>query len=242
MGSGKYGALTGAISRMRMLDNINSNLANANTSAYKKGIAVFEAQLDEAKATRGNMATNYVLVSNEMIDFTPGRIEKTGDPMHLAINGDGFFRVEQEDGEIVYARRGSFRRNAEGEMLTPGGAKLLGNGDSPVILPAEDVSITQGGSIISADQLVGSIPLYVFEDTSGLKRGNDGVFIAPPDAQVTPRTQPEILQGYLEGSNVNVMQEMGRMVSTLRTFEAAQKALTAYAEMDRKLAELGNVQ
>ncbi len=239
MGSGKYGALTGTISRMKMLENINTNLANVNTSGYKKGIAVFEAQLDEAKATRDKLPTNYALVSREVIDFTPGQINKTGNPLHLAINGKGFFRVQQQDGEIVYARRGSFQRSAKGEMLTPSGGKLLGSGDTPVVLPPGSFDVTRDGSILSDHQLIGAIPLYVFEDTSGFKRGNDGVFVAPQDAQATQSQKPEILQGYLESSNVNVMHEMGRMVSTLRTFEAAQKALTAYDEMDRKLAELG---
>lgn len=242
MGSGKYGALTGAISRMNMLENINNNLANINTSGYKKGLAVFAAKLDEATASREKMATNFAVVSSETIDFTQGQLNKTGNPMNLAISGEGFFRILQEDGEIVYARRGGFQQNENGEILTSGGGLLLGDGDSPVVLPGNDFNITRGGSIISDNQLVGVIPLYVFEDTSGFKRGNDGVFIAPQDAQATLSEAPEMLQGYLEGSNVNVMQEMARLVSTQRAFEASQKALSAYDTMNSKLAELGSLQ
>lgn len=242
MGSGKYGALTGAMARMQMLENINSNLANVNTTGYKKGVEVFEAQLDEAKATRENYATNYALVSKEVIDFSPGQLNRTGDPTHLAINGKGFFRVQLENGDLAYARRGSFQRNAAGELVTASGAKLLGSGDAPVVLQPGDFDVTRDGTILSSGQPSGTIPLYVFADTKVLKRGSEGVFLAAPDAEVTRSQHPEILQGYLEGSNVNLMHEMGRMVYTQRAFEAAQKALTAYDEMDRKLAELGEVQ
>jgi flagellar basal body rod protein FlgG len=242
MGSGKYGALTGAISRMQMLDKVNSNLANVNTDGYKKRGATFEARFSEALATRGKEAMNFASVSNEVIDFTQGVLKKTDNPMHLAISGEGFFRLQQADGEIVYARRGSFDRNQEGEMITAAGARLLGDGDAPVALPVEEYSIIRDGSIISDNQRVGSIPLYSFEDTSILQRGNDGVFVAPQDAEVAQSPQPEMLQGYLEGSNVNMMQETVRMVYTMRVFEATQKALTAYDNMDSKLAELGNLQ
>lgn len=242
MPSGKYGALTGAISRMQMLENINRSLANTNTSGYKKGVAVFEAQLAEAKASREGVSTNFALVSNEVIDFTPGQINKTGDSAHLAINGDGFFRIRQEDGEIAYSRRGSFHRTPEGELITESGGKLLGSGDAPLNVTEQEFDISGGGSVLVKGQPVGTIPVYTFDDTSSLRRGQDGVFLAPPDAEARLSESPEILQGYLEASNVNVMHEMGRMVYTLRAFEAAQKALTAYDEMDRKLAELGNIQ
>jgi len=242
MGSGKYGALTGVITRMQMLDNINSNLANANTTGYKKGVSVFEAKFSEALATRGKQATNFTTVSGEAIDFSQGQLNQSGNPMHLAINGEGFFRVQQQNGEFVYARRGNFDRNVNGEMVTSAGFQLLDNGDSPIKLPLKEFTILNDGSIISDNQRVGSIPLYNFEDTNLLKRGNDGVFVAPADAVVSQSTKPSMLQGFLEGSNVNVMQETARMVNTMRVFESAQKALTAYDNMDSKLAELGGIQ
>ena len=242
MGSGKYGALTGAISRMQVLDNINSNIANASTPGYKKGVPVFEAKFSEAMATRGMHSTNFTTVSAETIDFSQGQMNKSGNPLHLAINGKDFFRIQKEDGEIVYGRRGNFQRNENNEIVTSAGAKLLGNGDTPVLLPLEEFTILLDGSIIADNKRVGSIPLYTFEDTNLLRRGNDGVFVAPPDAVVTQSPQPEMLQGYMEGSNVNIMQETARMVSTMRVFESAQKALSAYDNMDSKLAELGNLQ
>ncbi len=242
MGSGKYGALTGAIARMKVLDNINSNIANASTPGYKKGVAVFEAQFSEAMANRGSHATNFTAVSSEAIDFSQGPMNKSGNPLHLAINGKDFFRVQKEDGTIVYARRGNFQRNENNEIVTSSGAKLLGDGDTSVSLPLEQFTILLDGSIIADNKRVGSIPVYSFEDTNVLKRGNDGVFVASEDAVVTKSLQPEMLQGYLEGSNVNIMQETARMVSTMRVFESAQKALSAYDNMDSKLAELGSIQ
>jgi len=227
---------------MHMLENINSNLANINTSAYKKGVAVFEAQLAEAQATRGQQPTNFTHATTEIIDFTQGPLNKTGNPMNLAINGAGFFRIQQADGQLVYARRGSFQGNELGEMVNSAGGKLLGEGDAPVVIPPGAMNVTRDGSIISENQRVGSIPLYIFDDTRPLKRGNDGVFIAPPTATATLDPKPEMLQGFLEGSNINVMQETARMISNTRSFEATQKVLTAYDTMNSKLAELGGLQ
>lgn len=242
MPSGKYGALTGAISRMQMLENINRSLANTNTTGYKKGVEVFEAQLAEAKASRDGISTNFALVSDEVIDFTPGQINKTGNNSHLAINGAGFFRLQQEDGDIVYSRRGSFSRNPAGELVTANGSKLLGAGDTPLNPGDQEFEVSSSGSVLVNGQPVATIPVYTFDDTSGLRRGQEGVFLAPADAEAQLSEKPEIMQGYLEASNVNVMHEMGRMVYTLRAFEASQKALMAYDEMDRKLAELGSLQ
>ena len=108
-----------------------------------------------------------------------------------------------------------------------------------------DVILQRAGNVVEtvADhQRVGSIPLYLFADTRVLKRGNDGVFIAPASVAPTQDPKPEMLQGFLEGSNVNVMQETARMISNKRAFESAQKVLTSYDEMDSKVAELGILQ
>lgn len=242
MPSGKYGALSGAISRMNMLENINRSLANVNTTGYKKGDTVFEAQLAEAKASREGYATNFVLNSNEVIDFSPGQIKKTGGDNNLAINGEGFFRVQLEDGGIAYTRRGSFQRNAVGELLTQGGGRLLGANDAPLNLADNPFEVTASGSILVDGQPIGAIPIYLFDDTSSLRRGPDGTFLAAPDAAPQQKQNPEILQGYLEGSNVNVMQEMASMVYNQRVFEASQKALVAYSKMNSKLADLGSIQ
>ena len=242
MGSGKYGALTGAMTRMRLLENINRNLANAQTASYKKGMAVFEAQLDEARATRDGLPTNYALIGKEEIDFTPGQLNHTGVPTHLAINNQGFFRVQLENGDIAYARGGSFHRNRNGEMINDEGAKLLAAGDNPLVLNSDNFSVSSDGSVLIDGQLSGTIPLYDFADKSGMHRVKGGYFLATGNSVATQVENPDIAQGYLEGSNVNVMQETARMVYAQRVFEAAQKALLSFDEMDRKLSDLGNVQ
>ena len=237
-----YIALSRQGALRREMSTIANNLANVNTTGYKKGVAVFEASLSEAAATRGKNPTNFTRINREAIDFSQGQLTKSGNPQHLAISGSGFFRVQLEDGEMVYARRGNFQRNQDGEMMTSSGAKLLGDGDSPVVIPSGDFAITRSGSVLSDNQLIGTIPLYDFEDTNVLIRGEEGVFIAPEDAEAVPSPQTELLQGFLEGSNVNIMQETARMVYNTRVFEAGQKVLTAYSNMDSKLAELGGLQ
>jgi flagellar basal body rod protein FlgG len=91
MGSGKYGAVSGMISRMQMMENISEQLASAQVRAYKKGTPTFQAKLAEASSGMATKGVNYVKTTGETIDFSPGQLEFTGGSLHLALNGDGFF-------------------------------------------------------------------------------------------------------------------------------------------------------
>lgn len=242
MGSDKYGALSGAIARAQMLENISRNLANVDTTGYKKGDLTFEAKLQNAIATRDGVPTNQVRVSAEKIDFSQGVLNRTDVETHLAVNGPGFLRLQQTDGQVVYTRRGNFQQNTNGELVTETGARLLGDGDAPLVLPPTDFSISRDGSVLSDGLVVARIPLYVIETPDRLQRGQAGAFIAPAGVAATEDTRSELMQGYLEQSNVSTMEEMSRMVYNTRVFEATQKVLNIYSQMNSKLSELGNLQ
>lgn len=242
MGSDKYGALSGAISRSQMLDQISRNLANVDTTGYKKGSLTFETKLQDALATRSGVPTNQVRTSSEKIDFSQGVLNRTEVETHLAINGPGFLRLQQADGQIVYTRRGNFQPNIAGELVTSPGARLLGDGDAPLVMPTTDFIISRDGSVISENQVVGKIPLYRIEETDRLERAQTGAFIAPEGVVATEDKNSELMQGFLELSNVSTMEEMGRMVFNTRVFEATQKVLNIYSQMNSKLTDLGSLQ
>lgn len=242
MSSGKYGAISGAVARMQMLENISEHLAAVKTPGYKKGMVTFEAKLGEAASGLATSATNYSHLTEQEIDFTPGHIEFSGDPLDLAINGDGFFQIQRPDGSFGYARKGNFQLNGEGQLINTNGLLVMGASGGEIVLPHTDVDIGPDGSIWAGQEKVGQVGLFRFADTSVLRRAGGEMFQPVDDTQPELHPDPQIVQKNLEASNVDMMKTMVRMTANLRAFEAIQKALKIYSDMDGKAAELGLVQ
>lgn len=242
MGSGKYGAVSGLIGRMQMLDNISEQLSSIKAHAYKKGVQTFEAQLAEANSGMASKGVNYTRISNESIDFTPGQLEYTGDPLNVALNGDGFFQVQQADGSFGYTRKGLFKLNSEGTLIDTNGRQVMSAAGGPITLPDPNVDISPDGSIWYQGEQVARIGVFQFADKSILRRAPGSLFLPKDKSQPTPLSDPQLVQRNLESSNVDMMQTMVRMTSNLRTFESIQKALSVYDSMDSKDADLGLVQ
>ncbi len=242
MSSGKYGAISGAVARMQMLDNISERLAAVKTPGYKKGMVTFEARLGEASSGLATQATNYSRLTAPEIDFTPGSIEYSGAPLDLAISGDGFFKIQRPDGTFGYARKGNFQLTGDGKLVDANGLPVMGTAGGEIILPRPDVDISLDGSIWADEKQIGQIGLFSFEDTSVLKKVGGEMFQPADNTQPVPHPNPQIIQKNLEGSNVDMMKTMVQMTLNLREFEATQKALKIYSDMDGKAAELGLVQ
>ncbi len=241
MSSGKYGAISGAVARMQMLNNISVHLAAAKTPGYKKGMVTFEATLGEASSGMATRATNYSRLTTPTIDFTPGHIEYSGDPLDLAINGEGFFQIQLPDGSYGFTRKGNFQLNGEGKLVDTNGYPVMGTGGE-LNLPNPDVDISSDGSIWNDGEKVGQVALFSFPDTSILQRSGNEMFQASDGSQPEALPNPQMIQRNLEASNIDMMKSMVKMTTNLRAFEATQKALKIYSDMDGKAAELGLVQ
>jgi len=242
MGSGMYGAVSGLIGRMQMMDNISEQLSAVKDNSYKKSVPTFEAELAEANSGMASKGVNYTRVSEGAIDFSPGQMEYTGDPLNVAINGDGFFQVQQADGSFGYTRKGNFKLDSEGTLIDSEGRKLMSAGGGPITLPSSEVDISQDGNIWYQEEQIAKIGVFQFTDNSILQRAQGGMFLPSDGSQPNPLADPQLAQKNLESSNVNMMQTMVQMTANLRTFEAIQKALTAYNNMDLKAVDLGLVQ
>ncbi len=242
MSSGKYGAISGAVGRMQMLENISEHLAAVKTPGYKKGMVTFEAKLGEATSGLATNATNYSRLTEQQIDFTPGHLEFSGDSLDLAINGDGFFQIQRTDGSFGYARKGNFQLDGEGQLVDTNGLPVMGAGGGAIILPHPNVDILADGSIWADQEQIGQVGLFRFVDTSILQRAGGEMFQPVDNTQPELHPDPQIVQKNLEASNIDMMQTMVRMTSNLRAFEATQKALKIYSDMDAKAAEVGLVQ
>ena len=150
MSSGIYSALSGAKARMEVLDTISHNMANMKTSGFKKGRTVFEAVLSEAQSGNGTTGVNFTKLHEGFSDFSSGLITGTDQPFDMAISGEGFFKVRDEQGNFFYTRQGNFNPNAEGNLVAAGGFKLLDEGCEPIVLEGSTVTIDEDGPIRTA--------------------------------------------------------------------------------------------
>ena len=242
MSSGKYAAISGAVARMQMLENISEHLAAAKVPGYKKGMVTFEAKLGEATSGMATKGTDYTQLTKPKIDFSSGEVEYSGDPLDLAINGDGFFQIQKPDGTFGYTRKGNFELNGEGKLIDTNGFLVMSADGGDITLPQPDVNIGKDGSIWDGETRVGQVGLFSFKDTSVLKRARGEMFVPIDATQPQPQPSPRMSQKYLETSNIDMMKTMVRMTSNLRAFEATEKALKIYSDMDGKIADIGLVQ
>lgn len=241
MSSGKYSALSGMSTRLEQLDAISDNLANLKTTGFKKSGMVFGAVLDQATSDRSGKGINFARSEGTFTDFAQGTLNRTGVPLHLGIDGDGFYKVRDAGGNILFTRQGNMRLDPQGFLLAGHGQQVLGEGDTPIQLTDPVPTVTPDGTMVQADGDSRKLVLHKFADSRQLERVGGGLFRAPAGVIPEPVADPSIQQGQLEESNVNVMQETGRMMEALRVFEACQKMMQTYSTIGSKIDELGSV-
>ena len=238
MNSGMYAALSGNMSAMRRLDVIANNLANANTAGFKADQIQFESVLAGVKSPSPQDPT----LSNERFstDFTPGALQKSDNPLDLALDGNGFFVVNTPQG-TAYTRQGNFHRSVAGKLVNADGYEVQGKGGT-ISIPAGQVEIGANGSVTVDGNQAGTLAVVDFPKPYSLTKSGGGLFL-PADPQATPTaSSAAVKQGYLEGSNVSVVVEMARMIETSRYFEACSKAVKSYDDMASKAGnDLGKV-
>lgn len=241
---GLYIAASGAAKQQRKLDIISNNLANLNNSGYKKDQLVFETLLApfkedlsfEASRTAllpsaiSNDSIAYVGVSDFSTNHSQGPLLKTDNALNVALDGDGFFSV-QTDAGVRYTRKGDFKLGNNRQLQTQTGNAVLSEQNLPINLPEGSlISIDSAGGISVASPqgltAVAKLKVVDFKDKSQLMKEGEGLYRATDQkAEGTASQATLIRQGFLEGSNVNSVEDMTNMVVTMRTFEAYQKVI-----------------
>ncbi|NQY39571.1 MAG: flagellar hook-basal body complex protein [Henriciella sp.] len=216
----------GLLKEMQVVAN---NIANTNTSGYKTDRAIFAEYVmatgqDTPSLSMGGLA-------GHSFDLTQGTVKFTGGQFDLAIQGEGFFALETDNGQRL-TRAGAFQISADGELVTGDGAKVLSEGSFPIQIPpeAENVTIAGDGTISSAGQIIGQVG--IFTPTGQLQRETDTRFVA--DGGVQPVEGAAVLQGALEASNVSPVLEMARMIEVHRAYEAGQ---TLMEQEDQRISQ-----
>lgn len=226
----------GMINDMRLLETISHNLANANTPGYKRDIAVtleFENLLSTQLGTQlSGFAAGERQIAPAvqlLVDHAAGALQQTGNPLDLAIEGDAFFEVLTEFG-TRYSRLGAFGIDGVGRLVDSHGFAIAGV-DGDILLSGGDVTIDRGGSVFENGEYAGQLKLVAFEDPSLLVKEGRRLLRASDEAIVRTDNDSSVRQGYREASNVEVMQEMVRLVTTLRHFETTSRVLKGYDDM-----------
>jgi len=244
MVSGKYSALSGAVSREQAMANIANNLANVNSSGFKKNRISFESLLRGKQQISDTGGINYNRIRKIGIDFTQGPLMETGRPLDVAISGKGFFKVRRGN-EILYTRNGNFFTDANGMLKTAQGFKVLNESNNPVQLidaTGKHISIDESGNITLDTTPSGErIQVFSVTDPEQLTKAGDGLLKLAPGVTSRPTYESPIIQKSLEGSNVNMVEEMVMMIDTQRKFEAFLKVQKSYSSLGEKQSELGTV-
>lgn len=210
-------------STIREQERIANNLANANTVGYKRH-RTFTETLDEFVDIEGGPQS--ARSSGEWAALDQGAMETTGNPLDVAIRGEGFFVLNDDaTGEARYSRAGRFALDADGLLRDPAGHTVQGDG-GPIQLPptSESIKIAKDGTIEADGQPIGRLRIVGFEAPEELQRLDGAAFDAAGMEPVN-LDPPSVVQGHLEGSNINPISEMTDMITHFRHFETQQKLL-----------------
>ncbi len=255
-----YTPLAGAISQERALETLANNLANANTVGYKQDNvtfsllepepfdkyptplppANFKVDLDKIGPLHGN-DMSYVGIAGMERDFTQGPAVNTHNKMDLMIEGNGLFKVQTKDGER-YMRAGDLTLSPQGALVSKFGDPILGEKGN-IFVRSENFQINRNGEVYQDGQLVDRIQLFEFKDPKNLQRvGQNYYEYGGPPEEVAVSEKSTILQGFLEGSNVNAIKNLTSLIVAHRSYEAYQKAVSNYDKiMEKSSNTLGEI-
>src|SRR5579859_4023557 len=256
-----FSAASGMNAQQTNVENIANNIANANTAGFKTRRAQFQDLLYQNMIQPGAAASQQSVVptglqlglgtravSNEVI-FTQGDFSQTDNPLDVVIQGNGFFQVRQPSGDIAYTKAGTFHMNNTGQIVDPNGNLL----DPPITIPQNALSVTIAGDGTvsftlpgqSASQQAGQIQLANFPNPSGLNSIGQSLFqqtdasgapvIGAPGSQDGMGT---LMQGFIENSNVSIVQEFVNLIVSQRAYEANSKVVKAADDMYQQVNNL----
>ncbi|WP_027720971.1 flagellar basal-body rod protein FlgF [Maridesulfovibrio zosterae] len=249
MQSSVFSALFGAMSNEHRIDISANNLANVNTTGFKRDNCAFQD-------TFQRFAHDYVVdakpfirdkdmfpapkimarprLSEEVIDMSQGAFQKTGNPLDVAIRGDGFLKVQKDGGEFL-TRSGVFSLSPEGVIITEQGYPVMANGGEVSVPPRSNIVIDAEGVITADGQQIAQLDFVQPADARSLKKEGENLYTIDGGEEVP--AEGELVQGYIEKSNVEVVNEMVAMIECQRSFEMYQKMITTTDTLDQKVIQ-----
>ena len=263
MQRGLYSACSAMLVQSTYLDVVANNLANVNTVGFRKRIPVSQSFPDllmdriekvsedgetkimtvapfqmnfKGKAPIGDLSFANIMTQTYMPD-SHGPLNVTDSPFDAALRGEGFFILQNADGDTFYTRQGSFQIDGTGNIVTSDGMRLMAGGAPANVGESTSFSFNSDGYIISEGEAVAQLDIVTFETPTLLRQaGSSALFSETPQSGApVPVADPRVVPGALERSNVNVVEEMARMVEIQRAYEASSKALMTHDETAGKM-------
>jgi flagellar basal-body rod protein FlgF len=224
MQNGLYVALSGQVSMQRRLETIANNVANMNTAGYRADSVRFEEQVAKA----GDNDLSYVSSGANFISKRSGPLIRTESRFDVAVQGEGWFSVNQ-GGQTIYTRDGRFQLSETGDLINVNGAQVLDAGGAPIQLDPSGgpPEISGDGMITQNGRQTGAIGLFALDSSAALTRaGSSGFTSDTPGVPVLDFTTNGIVQGAIEGSNVNPIEEMTKLIALTRNFDNVANEVT----------------
>ncbi len=243
--SSVYTSVSGQDAVFKQMQVIANNLANMSTAGFKAERLKFEQALANSRPTESSLRKEideptsmqtsfYVKTSGSYTDFTQGAIERTHDPLNVALQGDGLFAVSTADGER-YTRAGEFKVATDGRLVTPQGFPVQGSGGE-IVVTGGTPQILEDGTVMVAGTAVGKIRVVKVE-ASQLTREAAQLFKLKDGASVADAPETKMISGAVEASNVNATRELTDMIMASRAFDSLQKTRDSNSQMGKARAE-----
>ncbi len=248
---GLYIAGTGMLTQMKRMDVTANNIANATTNGYKKDLALTESFGDvllnkiNSENNRPLDQTvgplNYGIHIDDVVTVKDqGPLEFTGEPLDMAIAGEGFFTLETPDG-IRYTRNGSFTKDVDGFLVGSDGYRLMGQ-TGPIQIPQGEVNIDKTGNLYVNGFYIDTISVTAFNQDAVLEKEGNNIYSYAGGPDNIEQFNGQVRQGYLEGSNVDVSEEMVDMIEISRNYTSNQRILRMYDDiLSKTVNDVGRV-
>lgn len=244
MDNALYVGLSRQMTLRRELDIVANNIANANTTGFKVEDLMVRTETAKPARTQGSPSPiKFVLDDGVTRDFTQGAMTKTGGDFDLAIEGQGFFRVQTAGGER-YTRDGRFTTSPTGQLVTQAGAPVLDEGGAEIQINPQQGPVTIGkdGSVSQGALRLGKIAVVRADDLSSLRKDGDNLYRNTSNAALQQAPDTVVHQGMLEASNVQSVVQITKLIEVQRAYESMAKMMDNTAELTRSAVErLGKV-
>lgn len=216
-----YIALSRQTALRRQMSVVANNIANLNTTAFKKEMMIYQSYTEKAPFTA---KLDFVIDQGTATDHSQGNMKVTHNTFDMAIEGPGYFQVDDGTG-TKYTRNGTFTLDEQNRLVTQEGHPVLDTLGNPILIPrgGSDLDVSPSGEILVADQPVGRFGIVEFDDKLSLKKVRNSLF--ETDQLPTPAADSRIMQGMIETSNVQGIEEMTSMIEVSRAYEAVKNVL-----------------
>lgn len=232
-------AASGIRSRIESLDLLANNIANASSPGFKADREFYSVYVSDAAldTSEGSSNAQLPVVQTQWTDFRQGSLTSTGNPLDLALNGDGFFVAKGPSGSI-FTRDGSFQLSAQGQLQTLDGYLIEDQNGKPISVDmAKPITVDREGVVHQSGEDIAHMALVIFRDPSRLVKHGDNFFLSDSSMPPLPTARLEVKQGTIESSNSDPAQSAVRLVNIMRQFETLQKAMNIGAEMNRSAVQ-----